>query len=361
MSRQGIFRIVVAFGAVLAVAACETAGPNSGDSGQPAKTGAATGLFGKPKAPLERDVESPEVFSFSGKGLWDGRPSLGGVWVAHSSVRDPERVIIRNTGNGESVVGALFRRERENPGPSLQVSSDAADALGLLAGQPTEMSVIALRHEEVPVAEPAPPAQTPLATEGDNTATAAPAAASEMAALAQKAPPANPNRADQAANEAAAEKPARKGLFGFLKKRPKPEIADTAAAPVSSGVSTGEIEQAPLDPLAATETTKSAKAVAGQASEPAVDTAQSEPVTPPKSKLRKPYVQIGIFSTETNAQFAVDQMKADGVEATIKPGEKDAKPYWRVIVGPIATAAERSTLIAWIKASGYRDAFAVKR
>jgi len=97
----------------------------------------------------ERDVEAPEIFSANEPGLWDGRPSLGGVWVAYPGIKDPERVIIRNTENGQFVIGALFRRERENPGPKLQMSSDAAQALGMLAGQPAEISVVALRKEEV--------------------------------------------------------------------------------------------------------------------------------------------------------------------------------------------------------------------
>jgi len=105
---------------------------------------------------VERDVESPDVFQVTDDGLWDGRPSLGGVWVAHQEVTDPERVIIRNQSNGKSVVGALFRRERENPGPKLQVSSDAAEALGMLAGQPAELNVTALRREEVEEEAPAP-------------------------------------------------------------------------------------------------------------------------------------------------------------------------------------------------------------
>jgi cell division septation protein DedD len=46
------------------------------------------------------------------------------------------------------VIGALFKRERDNPGPSLQISSDAAAALGLLAGQPAKINVTALRREE---------------------------------------------------------------------------------------------------------------------------------------------------------------------------------------------------------------------
>ncbi|MFP4044270.1 MAG: SPOR domain-containing protein, partial [Rhodosalinus sp.] len=92
---------------------------------------------------------APEVFQVTEAGLWDGRPSLGGVWVAHPDVGEPERVIIRNTANGDFVIGALFRREREAPGPRLQVSSDAAGALGLLAGQPQRLEVTALRREEV--------------------------------------------------------------------------------------------------------------------------------------------------------------------------------------------------------------------
>ncbi|CUI76123.1 SPOR domain-containing protein [Cognatishimia activa] len=100
---------------------------------------------------VERDVEAPEVFSAKEAGLWDGRPSLGGVWVAHPDVTDPERVIIRNQANGKFVIGALFRRERALPGPRLQVSSDAAGALSMLAGQPVELEVTALRREEAPV------------------------------------------------------------------------------------------------------------------------------------------------------------------------------------------------------------------
>ncbi len=98
---------------------------------------------------VERDVEAPEVFSVTEAGLWDGRPSLGGVWAAHPDVDDPERVIIRNQSNGKFVIGALFRREREIPGPRIQISADAADALGMLAGQPVELNVTALRREEV--------------------------------------------------------------------------------------------------------------------------------------------------------------------------------------------------------------------
>ena len=108
---------------------------------------------------VEREAEAPDVFQVIETGLWDGRPSLGGVWVAHPDVRNPERVIIRNQANGKFVIGALFRREHDNPGPSLQLSSDAADAIDALGEQPVPLNVTALRRE--PVKEPIqpPPAQ----------------------------------------------------------------------------------------------------------------------------------------------------------------------------------------------------------
>jgi len=110
---------------------------------------------------VERDVEAPDVVNISEAGLWDGRPSLGGIWVAHPDAKDPEKVIIRNSQNGKFVIGALFRREREFSGPSLQLSSDAADALGILARQSTNVSVVALRRQSVSV-------ETPEAAKAEN-------------------------------------------------------------------------------------------------------------------------------------------------------------------------------------------------
>ena len=103
-----------------------------------------------------RDVEMPDVFAATERGLWDGRLSLGGIWVAAPDVAAPERVVIRNVETGQEVVGALFRRERFNPGPPLQLSSEAASALGILPGAPTELEVVALRLEEVPEVDAAP-------------------------------------------------------------------------------------------------------------------------------------------------------------------------------------------------------------
>ncbi|MGB3406438.1 MAG: SPOR domain-containing protein, partial [Jannaschia sp.] len=140
------------------MSACQSGGtgPNAGAATRGASVGTSVQL-------IERDIEAPEVFQANDRALWDGRPSLGGVWVASPGVKDPERVIIRNEANGKFVIGALFKRERDNPGPSLQLSSDAATALGIIAGQPTTIDVVALRREEVEEPSAAPAASAPEA------------------------------------------------------------------------------------------------------------------------------------------------------------------------------------------------------
>ena len=148
---------------------------------------------------VDRDVEAPDDFQTTDKALWDGRPSLGGVWVAAANVSDPMRVIMRNPANGKFVIGALFRREADNPGPKLQISSDAADALGLMAGEPATISVTALRREEV--AATTPDATRPLldtsetvepAADVAKTAAAAISAAEAKPAIAPAAPAVQP-------------------------------------------------------------------------------------------------------------------------------------------------------------------------
>ena len=254
------------------------------------------GVFGGAARKTERDIEAPEVFQATEAGLWDGRPSLGGVWVAHPDVKDPERVIIRNEQNGKFVIGALFRRERETPGPRLQVSSDAAAAVGMLAGQPTNLNVVALRREEVIEEAPAPEA-----------------ALSEPAPLAETA-------------EAAAPVPA------------VPTVAETALDPVVAGAAAA-IETASLEAPAA--------APKPAAPKPAV------------AKLAKPYVQIGIFSVEQNAKNTATAMRQDGMVPTVKKQSSNGKTFWRVVVGPATNASEMDALLKKIKGTGFSDAYAV--
>lgn len=100
---------------------------------------------------VEIDVAAPEAFSITDTALWDGRPTFGGVWIAYPDIEQPERVRIRNDANGKEVVGALYKRERDFPGPKIELSADAAAALGAQAGIPLELTIIALRRKTVEV------------------------------------------------------------------------------------------------------------------------------------------------------------------------------------------------------------------
>ena len=153
MARTGFRILTLAVGAALVLGGCEQGAKPFSFLG---KSDAADGTVTPQSTTrlVDRDVEAPEVFQVVDDGLWDGRPSLGGVWVASPGAVDPERVIIRNPANGKFVIGALFRRERATAGPRLQISSDAAAALGMTAGEPAKLNVTALRREEVPSEEP---------------------------------------------------------------------------------------------------------------------------------------------------------------------------------------------------------------
>jgi hypothetical protein len=257
----------------------------------------------------ERDVERPDVFSVSDRGLWDGRPSLGGIWVAHPDVQNPERVIIRNAENDREVTGALFRRERENPGPVLQVSSDAADALGILAGAPTELNVVALRREEVEVIEP----EAEEAPTEDGLA----APVSVVAAVLDPAE---------------------------LPPEPEPEpspVAVTLAPAVEAA--TAVIEQTAL----------AAADVADEATDAVVDV--SSVLSPAMPAANGPRAQVGVFSVEANAKSAVSQIKNAGIAAEVIAEMMGGRTVWRVVAGPMVDEGG----VAQLKALGFVDAFVV--
>ncbi|WP_039017406.1 SPOR domain-containing protein [Halocynthiibacter namhaensis] len=228
---------------------------------------------------VERDVEAPDIFQKTDRGLWDGRPSIGGVWVAHADVAESGRVIIRNEADGKFVVGALFRRERITPGPAFQISSEAAAALGMLAGQPAQLSVTALNREEI------------LEEVNDDT------------------------------TQSAIENP-------------------------------DDISSTPLDPIAA-----AAAAIDG------TDAPSAPPASAPTASnaLSKPYIQIGIFSVETNANNTATAMHTAGLTADVRSLMSNGREFWRVVVGPSATSADRAALLGKVKDLGFTDAYFVRR
>lgn len=276
--------------ALLALTACSEGFSPFANLGRGDATEGAPAQIGATRL-VERDVEAPEIFQVTEEGLWDGRPSLGGVWVAHPTADDPERVIIRNEENGRFVIGALFRREIDTPGPALMISSDAAAALNILAGDPTQVQVTALRREERadPVAAPAPGAQT----------------------------------------------------------------AETAAT--DTAIATPEITATPIgDPIAAAAAAITQAERAESPAPPASDAAAT-------GTLDRPFVQIGIFSVQENANNTAQALRNAGLVPTIYDQSTNGRRFWRVVVGPAQTDQERTSILRIVRDLGFADAYPVTR
>jgi hypothetical protein len=265
------------------------------------------------------DVQAPEVSKITAQGLRDGQPSPGDVWVASADVRDPKRVIIRNDANGETVIGALFRRERENPGPPIRLSSDAADAPGLLSGRPARVTITALRRaEDTPAV--AAPATAVTAVTATGTATAA----------------AGPAKAGKAA-----------------KTTPQAEPAAVETGALHTGAVAAAIDKADagtpvMDP--------DAMAQAAPAASTAAAPAASSPAAGGKS-----YIQPGIFSVKANARRAADTVTRAGARTALRKKASKGKPCRSGVAGPAASAANRVALMKKINGLGSADACFVSR
>ncbi len=327
--------------AILALAACEQG---------PTTSTANSANVVVPRATSEvKDVERPDIFSATELALWDGRPSLGGVWVAHPDVADPERVLIRNTTNGQTISGALFRRERANPGPRIQLSSDAASALSILAGQPTELSLVAVRQETIEI--PGAAAPETVNENGEVEPTDTPADTGENASADAIVAGAAVTAAGRAADGSA--KPAKRPFWQRfrqgLTKNPEPGpivAAEAMTVDTANDASVPEVETDTLDPLV------------GAAA--AIDTAEATEAPEPQpapNLLKNPYVQIGLFSVAANADAAAVTLRQAGIVPEIQEQSNENGAFWRVLVGPLTSADDQEALLAQVKSLGYRDAY----
>jgi hypothetical protein len=398
MAQAALRHIVFGLAAFGLLAGCVQGTGTGGVTGSPAASTARAGAAG--------DVEAPEVFQVTDSALWDGRPSLGGIWVASPEAQNPERVVMFNPATGKSVQGALFKRERDNPGPRLQISSDAAEALGILAGQPSEIRVTALRRAEpeAPAAATVPPAEVAtaeVATDGGTAAesgadasaeataaaaTAALAAAGSAAVDGEDAATAADGVTDAAGEAVAATEPPKRKTWKERRaeakaareaKKAAAEAAKAAAAagatvdgaaevpatPEAAGVAV--IETAPLDATGLTTAEPATTAEAAPAAEPAKTRrqrrAEEEAAAAAAAAATAPVVeapvaagrtiQVASFSKEENATRAVEALGKIGVTAQARKSETGGKVVWGVV------ATGDAELLKSIKAAGFADAF----
>ncbi|MGQ0567089.1 MAG: SPOR domain-containing protein [Gemmobacter sp.] len=365
MKRARIRAVLFASVAAAALLGCEKAVDDAGSVEDAPVARAATSV-----RLVDRDVEAPQVFQVSDQALWDGRPSLGGVWVASPDAVDPERVILRNPANGKFVIGALFRRERLNPGPTLQISSDAAAALGILAGQPSKIDVTALRREEAEET-PAPDATKPILDANESVETTALAAIdraegeTDPSQTAIAAVPAATGIAPDAGSDVVADSGADAGAGSVattdlaaaepvVEPKPRRKRAGLFGKRKATG-SEAQVETAALEASAGIETTALTAAAAGPAPVAAVAAAPIAAAAKPAG--RAALIQIGIFSVDANADRAVKMLTAKGVAARKLTETSQGKTFWRVV----ADAPDGNATLASVKAAGFADAYPVSR
>lgn len=280
--------------AMLALSACQDG--QGASFLKPTQTSGPAAKAARSPVVVERDVEAPNVFSKEEPALWDGRPSLGGVWVAHPDAGEPQRVMMRNLDNGKFVIGALFGRERELPGPKLQVSSDAAAELGMLAGAPANLSVVAIIRETVSVE---PDKETDAGEGGD-----------------------------------------------AIEAKPLESVADIAAKAIDKA------QQPTVKPVPRPTGNAQEQAIVPQprpAVSPTIDT----------GPLEKSFVQVGIFSVEENANQTAELLRNSGVIPAVKPFTSNNKPYWRIVVGPVDSQSDQRALLRKLEGLGFGDAYPV--
>ena len=109
------------------------------------------------------------------------------------------------------------------------------------------------------------------------------------------------------------------------------------------------METATLDPIAAASA--------------AIDEAEDSVAVAPTSNgsLQNPFVQVGLFSVEENAEAAASSLREAGIVPTVSAGSNGDRQFWRVLVGPMNTADEQATMLRQVRDLGYRDAFLAPR
>ena len=76
-----------------------------------------------------------------------------------------------------------------------------------------------------------------------------------------------------------------------------------------------------------------------------------------ETKLSKPFIQVGIFGVENNANKTKDQMLQLDLPVNILDFQIKGKPYWRVVAGPASSSGSRRSMLKTIKSAGFTDAY----
>ena len=78
-----------------------------------------------------------------------------------------------------------------------------------------------------------------------------------------------------------------------------------------------------------------------------------------ETKLSKPFIQVGIFGVQNNANKTKDRMERLDLPVNVFDFQIKGKPYWRVVAGPAETSDSRKNMLKLIRSAGFKDAYFV--
>lgn len=281
---------------VLALAGCENFLTLDSDPFENVVTGPRTTT-----ETIETDVVATEAFSIQDTALWDGRPTFGGIWIAHPDAETPERVRISNVESGKEVIGALYKRERDFPGPKIELSADAALALGVLAGNPTELSIVTLRRKTVEV-------------------------------------------------EVAVEEP-EINMTTPLRRRTVAATPETPVAPIP----------VPVAPVVTPDVAAPSASDIVTTTLPAI-TPPATIVAPriPDTARTSVFIQVATMQSRSKAEAIITKLERAGLYAEIRERKTESRTLYRVIVGPATSPEALEIMMGVVKEIGYKDAIILR-
>ena len=348
----------------------------------------------EPSAPPTdyRFAADPDSFTEDNVALWNGQTTQAGAWIAHPDAVVARRVRITNTETGAQVDAAMFSRDSAIAGSQISVSAAAAQALGLIEGHATPITIVALRYrtsgeiaeaeaasrqtqEATPEAVPnttagptVPPDQEPTPDAIEVTETQ-PDPAIEIGLLDE----ADGDPSEDGAKPTAIEEPA------ALESPVAPDTeTDELTAAIEAALESLSAEDATTPPATPAETPPTSPAATQAeipaASAPGPDTpvpqprpqrvlaaetsSEALPTASPEGAITdgQNFVLAGTYATPDEAAALADRLWLAGLTVEIRPLTRGTEQLSRVLAGPYDTVAERDAALATVRQAGVAGA-----
>ncbi|MDH3666260.1 MAG: SPOR domain-containing protein [Paracoccaceae bacterium] len=269
-------------------------------------------------------VADPDTFQAEDFLLWNGEETLRGRWIAFPDLGAARQVRVTNGETGAVTDAAMLRRDAGAAGPRIIVSSQAADALGLVPGHATQVTIEALTYAD-PAAVEAAAATKPDAEPGEDLDDQQTTEDQEIAQ------PADPPAEDEAPIEISA-------IYGGG------EEAEAGADEAGSLVA---LFGAALEVLSPEST-----------SDPTVPEAEAAaPLADPAPAATGPlYIRAGTFENAIEAEALGADLREAGMTVEIRAPEIDEAEPTQVLVGPYDSVEARDQALEQIRAFVTDDA-----